>query len=170
MSETDAISAAQSGDPDAFTFLYKMHEPMVRGLCYKVLGVEECDDLTQDIFFHLHRKIGQFKGESQFKTWLFTLSLNKIREHLRKRKCRPQISDFFVVGSPQFDIAMKYDLERQTQLRIELERLCDKDLPLVEMKAQGHSVKDISVASGLTSKAVRTRIVRSRKRLRAALV
>jgi RNA polymerase sigma-70 factor, ECF subfamily len=90
--EAEAIAAAQAGDPKAFEILYQLHKRRVYSLCLRMLGnVAAAEDLTQDAFFQLYRKIGTFRGDSAFSTWLHRLSVNVVLMHLRK-KGLPQIS------------------------------------------------------------------------------
>jgi RNA polymerase sigma-70 factor (ECF subfamily) len=84
--EADAIEAAKAGDPDAFSKLYGLHKRRVYTLCLRMLGnVSEAEDMTQEAFLHLFRKIGSFRGESAFSTWLHRLTVNLVLMHLRKK-------------------------------------------------------------------------------------
>lgn len=59
------------GDMEAFEELYRLHHRRVYSLCLRMLrNATEAEDLTQEIFIHLYRKIGSFRGESAFTTWL----------------------------------------------------------------------------------------------------
>jgi RNA polymerase sigma-70 factor (ECF subfamily) len=90
--EAEAIAAAQAGDEKAFEMLYALHKRRVYSLCLRMLGnVAAAEDLTQDAFLQLYRKIGTFRGDSAFSTWLHRLSVNVVLMHLRK-KGLPQIS------------------------------------------------------------------------------
>jgi RNA polymerase sigma-70 factor, ECF subfamily len=78
-----AISAA--GD------LYERHRTKVYSLCLRMTGnVTEAEDLTQEIFLHLLRKAGSFRGESQFSTWLYRFTTNHVLMHFRKLSRRNQ--------------------------------------------------------------------------------
>jgi RNA polymerase sigma-70 factor (ECF subfamily) len=84
--EAEAIEAAKSGDPEAFSKLYALHKRRVYTLCLRMLGnVSEAEDMTQEAFLHLFRKIGSFRGESAFSTWLHRLTVNLVLMHLRKK-------------------------------------------------------------------------------------
>ena len=84
--EAEAIEAAKAGDPDAFSKLYALHKRRVYTLCLRMLGnVSEAEDMTQDAFLHLFRKIGSFRGESAFSTWLHRMTVNLVLMHLRKK-------------------------------------------------------------------------------------
>ncbi len=84
--EAEAIEAAKAGDPEAFSKLYALHKRRVYTLCLRMLGnVSEAEDMTQDAFLHLFRKIGSFRGESAFSTWLHRLTVNLVLMQLRKK-------------------------------------------------------------------------------------
>ncbi|MGH9901451.1 MAG: RNA polymerase sigma factor [Pyrinomonadaceae bacterium] len=80
---------AAGGDAGAFETLYRRHFRRVYALCLRMLGnPTEAEDLTQEVFTHLYRKIGSFRGESAFTTWLHRLTVNQVLMHFRKRNVR----------------------------------------------------------------------------------
>ena len=84
--EAEAIELAKQGDAEAFSKLYALHKRRVYTLCLRMLGnVSEAEDMTQEAFLHLFRKIGSFRGESAFSTWLHRLTVNLVLMHLRKK-------------------------------------------------------------------------------------
>lgn len=92
MSEAKAIRLACAGDSQAFERIYKLHSRRVYALCLRIVGnPTEAEDLTQDAFLQLFRKIHTFRGESRFSTWLHRLAVNVVLMRLRKKRC-PEIS------------------------------------------------------------------------------
>jgi len=90
--EGDAVKRAQGGDAAAFESLYKTHSKRVYNVCLRITrNSSEAEDLTQSVFLHLFRKIGSFRGESSFSTWLHRVTVNTALMHLRRRK-RAEIS------------------------------------------------------------------------------
>jgi len=80
------LARAQAGDHAAFAQLYAMHKRRVYSLCLRMLGnVAEAEDLTQESFLQLHRKIATFRGDSAFSTWLHRLTINVVLMHLRRK-------------------------------------------------------------------------------------
>src|SRR6204780_5185622 len=72
--EAEAIQKAQAGDGTSFEVLYALHKRRVYSLCLRMLGnVAEAEDLTQEAFLQLYRKIATFRGDSAFSTWLHRL-------------------------------------------------------------------------------------------------
>jgi RNA polymerase sigma-70 factor, ECF subfamily len=85
-SETQLIARAQRGDEEAFAALFEMHKRRVYSLCLRMTGdATEAEDLAQDAFLQLFRKIATFRGESAFSTWLHRLVVNVVLMHLRKK-------------------------------------------------------------------------------------
>jgi len=85
-SETQLIARAQQGDEAAFAALFNAHRRRVYSLCLRMTGdTTEAEDLTQEAFLQLFRKISTFRGESAFTTWLHRLVVNVVLMHLRKK-------------------------------------------------------------------------------------
>jgi RNA polymerase sigma-70 factor, ECF subfamily len=85
-SETQLIARAQRGDEEAFAALFEMHKRRVYSLCLRMTGdATEAEDLAQEAFLQLFRKIATFRGESAFSTWLHRLVVNVVLMHLRKK-------------------------------------------------------------------------------------
>jgi RNA polymerase sigma-70 factor (ECF subfamily) len=86
MSESEAITRSAAGDPSAFEALYGMHKRRVYSLCLRMVNnVGEAEDMAQEVFMQLFRKISTFRGESAFSTWLHRLAVNVVLMHLRKK-------------------------------------------------------------------------------------
>ncbi len=83
-----AVAAAE-GDMRAFEMLYERHNRRVYSLCLRMTqNPAEAEDLTQEAFIQLFRKIGSFRGESAFTTWLHRLTVNQCLMHFRKRSVK----------------------------------------------------------------------------------
>ena len=77
------VALAASGDPSAFERLYRTHVARIHGLTRRMLSTQEADEVTQDIFVRTWQKLGQFRGESAFSTWLHRLAVNVVIEKRR---------------------------------------------------------------------------------------
>ncbi len=81
--------ASAGGDMAAFEQLYERHNRRVYSLCLRMTSnTAEAEDLAQEVFIQLFRKIGSFRGESAFTTWLHRLTVNQVLMHFRKRGVR----------------------------------------------------------------------------------
>lgn len=80
---------AASGDVGSFEELYRRHHRRVYSICLRMLqNPTEAEDLTQDVFVQLFRKIGSFRGDSAFTTWLHRMTVNQVLMHFRKRNVK----------------------------------------------------------------------------------
>jgi RNA polymerase sigma-70 factor, ECF subfamily len=86
MGDAVVLAQAQAGDHRAFAQLYSLHKRRIYSLCLRMVGnVAEAEDLTQEAFLQLHRKISTFRGDSAFSTWLHRLAINVVLMHLRRK-------------------------------------------------------------------------------------
>ncbi|MBA4124698.1 MAG: RNA polymerase sigma factor [Acidobacteria bacterium] len=80
---------AASGNIAAFELLYKRYHRRTYSLCLRMTNNQtESEDLTQEVFIQLFRKIGSFRGESAFSTWLHRLTVNQVLMHFRRRSVK----------------------------------------------------------------------------------
>src|SRR6476646_9105936 len=82
------VALAAAGDPSAFERLYRTHVAKIHSLTRRMLGTHEADEVTQDIFVRTWQKLGQFRGESAFGTWLHRLAVNVVIERRRSYAIR----------------------------------------------------------------------------------
>jgi RNA polymerase sigma-70 factor, ECF subfamily len=83
--QNEVITRAQAGDASAFTEIYLLHRKRVLKTCARMVrDFALAEDLAQDTFLQLHRKIGSFRGDSAFTTWLHRITVNIVLMHLRK--------------------------------------------------------------------------------------
>jgi RNA polymerase sigma-70 factor (ECF subfamily) len=86
LTDAEVVRLAQHGDAAAFERIYRLHSRRVYSLCLRMVGdPTEAEDLTQDVFLRLFRKIDTFRGESAFSTWLHRMSVNIVLMRFRKK-------------------------------------------------------------------------------------
>ena len=86
-SELDLIRSVQSGVKQAYLALYKQYIGQVYALCYRLTGEKMlAEDASQEVFIQLWKKIGNYKGDSKFSTWLHTVTSNITISYLRKQR------------------------------------------------------------------------------------
>jgi RNA polymerase sigma-70 factor (ECF subfamily) len=84
--QLDLVARAQEGDHQAFAEIYEKHKKRVFSVCMRIVrDFALAEDLSQDTFMQLHRKIGSFRGDSDFTTWLHRLAVNTVLMYMRKR-------------------------------------------------------------------------------------
>jgi RNA polymerase sigma-70 factor (ECF subfamily) len=82
------VARAAAGDVRAFEELYRMHLPRVHSLVRRMTAGRDADELTQDVFVRVWQKLGTFRGDSSFSTWLHRLAVNVVIERFRSDKAR----------------------------------------------------------------------------------
>jgi RNA polymerase sigma-70 factor (ECF subfamily) len=83
------VQASAAGDERAFEQLYHQYHRRVYSLCLRILGnPADAEDVTQDVFLQLFRKLGTFRGDSAFTTWLHRMTVNAALMYLRKSVVR----------------------------------------------------------------------------------
>src|SRR5882757_5603926 len=180
LSEAEAIRRACNGDRSVFEYLYRLHGRRVYALCLRMVGnAAEAEDLTQETFLLLLRKIHTFRGESAFSTWLHRLAVNLVLMRLRKKsppmvsiEATPDPDDETV--SPSIDIGAP-DLSLEGSIdRINLER-CIRQLPagyrriFVLHDIQGYGHKEIAGILGRSVGDSKSQLHKARTRLREQL-
>lgn len=88
-STSDLMVRAQNGDPDAFATLFNTHKQRVYGICLRMTNnVAEAEDLTQDAFIQVFRKLTTFRGDSALSTWMYRIAVNTVLMHFRRKSWR----------------------------------------------------------------------------------
>jgi len=180
LSEAEAIERAREGDPSAFEYLYRLHSRRVYAVCLRMVGnTTEAEDLTQEAFLLLFRKIHTFRGESAFSTWLHRLAVNLVLMRLRK-KSLPTVSIESVpdpdekTGSSSIDIGAPDLLLEGSIDRINLAR-CIAELPagyraiFVLHDIQGYQHNEIAEIVGRSVGDSKSQLHKAHMRLRELL-
>ncbi len=88
------VALAQSGDQQAFERLYRAHVGRVFGLALRMAGPGAVEELTQDVFVRAWEKLGSFRGEAAFGTWLHRLAVNLLlSERTRRGRERKRLDE-----------------------------------------------------------------------------
>jgi RNA polymerase sigma-70 factor, ECF subfamily len=89
VSDHQLARSAADGDISAFEELYRRHNRRVFSLCLRMTqNQSEAEDLMQETFIQLFRKVGGFRGDSAFTTWLHRMTVNQVLMHFRKRSVK----------------------------------------------------------------------------------
>ena len=165
------IKAFIEGDQSTFSKLVAKHKDKVRNLVYLTLGDNNnIDDISQDVFVSIYKKLGDFRFESKFTTWLYRITVNKCRDYLRKKKVR---SIFIPINESvhTHSSSMNPDSIDIPQLvRKAINRLPEKlKTPLVFRDIDGLSYKEIAEKLECEVGTVKSRIFRARESLKIIL-
>ena len=86
MSDLELVKRAQAGDAEAFAALFHTHKARVYSICVRMTNnTAQAEDLTQDAFLQVFRKLSTFKGNSALSTWLYRIAVNTVLMHFRKK-------------------------------------------------------------------------------------
>jgi RNA polymerase sigma-70 factor (ECF subfamily) len=110
------VALAARGDQSAFERLYRTHVARIHSLTRRMLSSQEADEVTQDIFVRTWQKLGQFRGESAFSTWLHRLAVNVVIERRRSFAIQrermsddPTALDLLTVSPARADLTVDFE-------------------------------------------------------------
>jgi RNA polymerase sigma-70 factor, ECF subfamily len=173
LSDPILVKRAKDGDPQALATLCERHAPRVERLAAHLLSdPEDARDAAQEALAKLCVRLRQFRGESQFSTWLHRLVVNTCRDvsdRQRVRRCEPLLDDDRVSGDadPAREAALS---ELRHELAAELASLSHEQASVVVLKdALGFSFAEISARSGMPVGTAKCYAHRARAGLRARL-
>jgi RNA polymerase sigma-70 factor, ECF subfamily len=164
------IQACQKGDREAFRLLFEAYKDRVFSIARYSLGDEAAaDDVTQQIFVKLITRIGQFRGDSEFSTWLYRLVINSCLDERRKRRRFLPAAEFDSVSktankkTPETGYARR---EVADSVRQAIRSLKPKmRLPILLKYIEGLSYEEIAEVLGCSKGTVASRLNRAHKAL-----
>ena len=166
--DSELLRRVAEGDHAAFTKLMSEHEDRVFSVTYRVLGDrDKALDATQETFLTVFRKASQFKGDSQFGTWVYRIAVNTCYDMLRKQKRRK--TDSLPEHHDPADPGALEEVE-SAGVRPELQRALS-DLPeefraaVVLSDIEGLSMADVADALDIPVGTVKSRVFRGRRAL-----
>ena len=160
------------GHESAFNQLVSRHKDMVRSIIYVTVNHSDyIDDIAQDVFVKIYKNLKHFRYESQFSTWVYRITINKCKDHLRKMKIRRvflPISDTF----EQADKSYNHSETSNTKevVRKAISKLPEKlKIPLLLKDIEGFSYQEIADSVQCEIGTVKSRIFRAREKLKTIL-
>jgi RNA polymerase sigma-70 factor, ECF subfamily len=178
--QPDAVTRAQAGDPHAFTEIYLLHKKRVLNICTRMVNdLSLAEDMAQEAFVQLHRKLGSFRGDSAFTTWLHRITVNTVLMHLRKRVLPVVSLDEMMTSVPEERAGREFGVRDLAQAgvvdRIALKRAVDALAPsyrfvyiLHDLEGFAHwEIAEMQKCSVSNSK---SQLYEARRALRSALL
>ena len=169
----ELVGRTQGGDRLAFDQLYRENVDRVYAICLRMSGSSaDAERLTQDAFVKLWRRIESFRGQSEFSTWLYRLTVNVVLEDSRSTRRRSaRVDPVEDLGAFDRGTAPEAD---QTESRMELEHAIASLPPgaryaFVMHDIEGYKHEEIAQLTGTTSGSVKAQLHRARKLLRERL-
>lgn len=182
--DSELIARAQRGDVSAFEGLVERHRSRVYGLALRMLNSQDdAAEVLQEAFLSAYRNLPNFRGDSQFSSWVSRIAANHALMRLRHRKVVSQVESpleepsFNERGSLVDEVADFKDAERDAmdgELRRAIEeataRLGDEYRQVFVLKdLEGLSYEEIAELTGASVPAIKSRLHRARLALRAAI-
>jgi len=163
------VALAAAGDVSAFERLYRSHLPRIHSLVRRMTGGRDAEELTQDAFVRAWQKLGTFRGDSAFGTWLHRLAVNVVierfrreAEHRRRMVDDDAIVERLAVPSGLRDTAMDFEAA--------LERLPDGAREIFVLHdVEGYKHHEIATLLGISSGTSKAQLHRARMMLRRHL-
>jgi RNA polymerase sigma-70 factor, ECF subfamily len=175
----DVLARAQAGAPDAFSELYMLHRKRVFTICLRMVrDFSLAEDLTQETFLRLHRKLNTFRGEALFTTWLHQITVNIVMMTLRKG-APPVVSlDQMMTEFPETSAMQGFGAHDRTQTgvvdRLTIERAIKTLAPgyrrfFLLHDVQGLEHHEIASMEGCSQGNSKSQVHKARRALRVAL-
>ncbi len=163
------VDRAKAGDRRAFERLYRRHVARVHGLARRMLSYEEADEVTQDVFVRVWEKIGTFRGESAFGTWLHRLAVNVM---LSRRQWHGQRRERFLPDDAVLEVLPSRGPSRDFGLDIEaaIARLPEGARAIFLLHdVEGYRHEEIAALLEVTTGTTKAQLHRARMLLRGHL-
>ena len=174
--DVELARLAALGNISAFEILYERYHRRTYSLCLRMTSSQtESEDLTQEVFIQLFRKVGSFRGESAFSTWLHRLTVNQVLMHFRRRSVKNEktsedgeIPEQIVPGT-----------ENQSKMpvldRIALKRAIEQLPPgyksaFVLHDVEGYEHEEVSKILGISVGTSKSQLHKARLKLRGLLI
>jgi RNA polymerase sigma-70 factor (ECF subfamily) len=167
--ETSDVGLAARGDAQAFARLYEEHKDRIFGLARRMAGHEHANELTQDVFVRAWQKLGTFRGEAKFSTWLHRLAVNLI---LSRRASFAIQRARFLDGEEQLHQIPARTNGRELGMDFEaaMQRLPDGARTIFVLHdIEGYRHEEIAGLLGVTSGTTKAQLHRARMLLRGFL-
>jgi RNA polymerase sigma-70 factor (ECF subfamily) len=167
----DLVDRCKAGDVAAFRDLFRRHRGDVARLVHRMLGPSsDLDDVIQEVFLQVHRSIKDFRGTSQFTTWLYRVTVNVVLMHRRAARSRPVFAEapptLVAHDSGPLPDEQVARLARAHAFQRLLDRLSDKKRTVFVLhELQGLSPVEIARIVGAPVLTVRTRLFYARREL-----
>lgn len=161
------------GDESAFSILVRRHKEKVRNIIFITMSSsDDVDDIAQEVFITIYKNLKNFRFQSQFSTWLYRITVNKCRDHLRKKKIRKMflpIND--EVGNKSYESSSSVeDTDVSRLVRKAISKLPYKlKTPLLLKDIEGLSYQEIAESMDCEIGTVKSRIFRAREGLKKLL-
>lgn len=171
--ELNLVQRCQQGELAAFTELFHAHEARVYRLALTILhNQQDAEDAVQDVFIRIFERIGSYKADAAFQTWLTTIVVNACRDKLRRRKVRRALSLDWLRNRASDANVVETVVQRQQQQQLwQMVHALDEKyrLPLILHYHERIPCQDVAQILGIRTSTVYSRLNTARQKLRTLL-
>ena len=174
--ERALISRASRGDVDAFSKLVSVHSALVRGVTLRMLGGQEAQDASQEVWVRVWANMKSFRGDSAFSTWLYRVTVNTCLSFRRKesrrrmREVEEELAHLSISSGDGDPEEAALDAERREEIQVALGSVrAEHRAAMVMRHMEGLSCAEISEALGVPNGTVKGWASRGRTAMLAAL-
>jgi len=167
---------AAAGNISAFEMLYERYHRRTYSLCLRMTSSQtESEDLTQEVFIQLFRKIGSFRGESAFSTWLHRMTVNQVLMHFRRRSVKNERTSEDGEMPEQIVPGTENQSKMPVLDRIALKRAIDQLPPgyksaFVLHDVEGYEHEEVARILGISVGTSKSQLHKARLKLRGLLI
>lgn len=171
-SEDDLIREARNGDVHALESLYRRHVDGVFALCLRMVGEERrAEELTQDVWVRVWERLGSFRFESAFSTWLYRVASNVVLQSERRSRRRERRAGRMLAQTHTRPAGMDERVVEQVDLERAIAMLPPRARAvLVLHDLRGHTHAEVAGILDIAEGTSRAHLFAARERLRRALL
>ncbi|MBM4128999.1 MAG: sigma-70 family RNA polymerase sigma factor [Nitrospira sp.] len=169
-SDSELLERFKRGEKEAFTELIIRHQKSIYSLAYRLIGDErEAGDITQKVFVNAFSGISKFQRRSEFKTWLFRITVNLCKNYFRSNPEKREVQiDDLSFSQPETPLTLLLKEEQRERLKLMLDRLPEKQkITLVLRIYQELSYKEIARIVNSAEGTVKANIFHALNRLKS---
>ena len=176
LSDQDLMRRVQGGDHASASEIFERYGRRIYSFAYRFLrNSEAAEDATQEVFVKMLKNSRQFQGDAKLSTWLFSITANFCRDHLRKADNKPKESDDTLVRiADEAVVTADRQIEmREDQVRVRkalMQLTSEQREAILLSRYQGLSYAEIAEIAGCSEGAVKTRVFRAMESLKKILV
>ncbi|MBI4909686.1 MAG: sigma-70 family RNA polymerase sigma factor [Acidobacteria bacterium] len=183
VSDAALVAQTQAGDGNAFRVLVERHSRKIYRLAFRLTGNEaDAEDVVQEAFLKAYRNLGNFNGQSQFSSWIYSIASNHALDLLKSRKRRPvqslteeqessgpQLTNLLASGTPDPERLASGNEMRQV-IVVALDEMTPQERVAFTLRHfEGRCMEEIGASLQLTTGATRNAVFRAVQKVRRAL-
>lgn len=174
------IAALKKGDEEAFRYLYRTYGPKIGALAKGYLGVDDIDDIVQDVILKIFKGIKKFREDAKLSTWIYKITINvcnNVYKRFKHRETLLEMSDSYSEDEPQSQYSTEEDLRKAVmdevlyqKLREAIEKLSPEDRAILYMKEiENLTYEEISEVLGKPVGTIKSRLHYVKEKLKKEL-